>query len=101
MPTPAQSAFADGFADLAEVHGNTWTFGRSRFAGVASALEPTDPRLSGSSDRRFKLTVRTSLLPSVRPARGDEVARAGVFYRIEDKPDHEDTGNTVFILVPA
>src|SRR5690606_10510745 len=104
MATLAQAAFAEGFAALAGVHGNSWAFGSASFAGVASALKPDDPRMEGSPDRLIELIVRTSSLPAVPPKRGQEIRRQsdGAWHRITRQPDADDsTGFTTFILVRA
>jgi hypothetical protein len=98
MPTPAEEAFSEGFSELAEVHGKKWTFGRASFVGVASVLKPDDPRMAGSADRIIEITAMTSGLPSLAPARGDEISSAGKTYRIIRLPDTDPaTGFTSFL----
>jgi hypothetical protein len=102
MPTPAQEAFAEGFSDLLEIHGETWTFGASEFAGVASILKADDPRLLGSTDRHIEIQVSTAGLPAVRPKRSDEIVRDGVCYRITRGLDVDlATGLTTILAVYA
>jgi hypothetical protein len=102
MPTPAQEAFAEGFAELASVHAEQWTFGEASFAGVASALRPDDPRLQGNTDRVFELTVSTAAIPLPAPTRGDEIARGAARYRVIRPPDHDPaTGLSSLLIVQA
>lgn len=102
MPTPAEEAFAEGFSELADVHGKSWTFGGSSFAGVASALRSDDPRMEGSADRLFEVVALTDDLPSPAPKRGDEITQGSKTYRVTRRPDAEpSTGLTTLVVVEA
>src|SRR4051812_25719781 len=101
MPTPAEVAFARGRAANASVHGKTWTFGASSFAGVASVLSPDDPKLEGSTDRRLVLIVDPADLPVVPPVRGDTLAQGSNFYRITRADFDSSTGDQYFVLASA
>lgn len=82
MPTPAQEAFAEGFAALSEVHATAWTFGGDEFVAVEVSLKPDDPRMLGGSDRSLFLEVSPDELPSPSPKGGDELERDSVVYRV-------------------
>lgn len=97
MSTPAQEAFAEGFAALAEIHATTWIFGGSSFSGVASPIKPDDPRMSGSPDRLFVVEAKTSEL-SPRPARGDELVRGSTYYRVVRIDREFATGLTTILV---
>lgn len=102
MSTPAQEAFAEGFASLLEDHGETWTFGSSSFAGVASVLKADDPRLAGSTDRHFEIQVSNDALPAVRPVRGEQVKRGRECYRVVRAIDVDSaTGIATMLTVYA
>ncbi len=102
MRTPAQTAFSEGFAALAEVHGSPWTFGGVSFAGIASPLKHDDPRMPGSGDRLLELQVATASLPTPSPRKGDDLVRDGKSYRVTRLPDTDaSTGITTFILAVA
>lgn len=100
MPTPAQEAFAEGFAELAGVHDpdGSWSFGGVTFAGVASTLRPDDPRMAGSADRLIEVTALTADLPATLPTRGDELVRGTRRHRIARADTDEATGYTTFLV---
>lgn len=101
MPTPAEAAFAEGFAALASVHAKTWTFGGYSFRGVASALKPDDPRMIGSGDRLVEIEVLTADIEGIEIKRGDEWMCGGTAYRIARQPDDDEaTGYTSIIAAP-
>jgi len=102
MPTIAEEAFAEGFADLLSVHGKTWTFGAATFSGVSSAIKSDDPRMEGSVDRLFEVVLSTADLPSPGPKRGDEISVGGATYRLARKPDaNPATGLTTLVVAEA
>jgi len=99
--TPAQEAFAAGFSALSESFDpeKSWAFGGASFAGVICEMKPDDPRMSGSGDRLFFVTVATASLPAIKPSRGDDLSHGGKFYRITQKPnENQNTGETIFIV---
>lgn len=102
MPTVAEEAFAESFADLLSVHGKTWTFGAATFPGAFSAIKSDDPRMEGSADQLFEVIASTASLPSPGPKRGDEISVGGETYRLTRKPaGNPATGLTTFVVVEA
>lgn len=100
MPTPAQEAFAEGFAELAAVHATVWAFGGVAFSGVASALMPDDPRLIGSKDRLLSITAHpASVPPGIRV--GSELTRGGRNHRVVRIPELDTSTGLTSILVVA
>lgn len=98
MPTPAQEAFAEGFADLTADHGTPWSFGGVVFTGVASALKPDDPRLLGSLDRLLEIVAITATAPALK--KGDELLRDERYHRVV-RVDPDSASGISSILITA
>ena len=103
MPTPAQSALADGFLALLEVSGVECRFGAKTVSGVLGQLKPDDSRLLGAPDRSALLCVLTSALTaqSIAPKRGGIVTVDGVSFTIGRRPDAQPSGITEIIVAPT
>lgn len=98
MSTVAQLALAKGFAALKSVHGSAWTFGAAEFLGVASALRPDDPRLSGAADRLIEVQVLTADMPATYPKRGNSVTHAGRTHSVVRVDDDLSSGITTILI---
>lgn len=103
MPTPAQSALADGFLALLEVSGVECRFGANTVSGVLGQLKPDDSRLLGAPDRSALLCVLSATLASkaISPARGGVVTVDGVSFTIARRPDLQPSGITEIIVAPT
>lgn len=103
MPTPAQSAIAEGFLSLLEVSGVECRFGAQTVSGVVGQLKPDDSRLLGAPDRSALLCVLTSALTAqaIVPKRGGVVAVDGVSFTIGRRPDAQPSGITEILVSPT
>ena len=103
MPTPAQTALAEGFSALLETSGVDCLFGATSVAGVLGQLRPDYSRLLGAPDRTALLCFLTATLAekSVAPKRGDVVLIGSVSHTVCRRPDQQPSGITEIIVAPT
>lgn len=77
------AALAAGLRELSSAQGAAWSFnGRPLVGAVSGDLEPLDPKMQGSAERRFPVTVPIASLPATKSARGDTLTSRGRSYDV-------------------
>lgn len=98
MPTPAEEMFTEGFGELREVHGHSWSFGSVSFSGVLGQLRTNDPRLPGNGRQVEQLTIATAEVPAgIR--KGSLLKRGSIRYTAEQAPVQDASTGLTTILV--
>ncbi len=103
--TPGQQALLDGFLDNLVEHGQLYARTSPsptvQVFGIATMLRRTDPRIKGAQDRTFILQIAPDNMPSPRLAKGHELNKGHMNYRVAEA--HQDEASTIWevLLTPS